>query len=297
MSFDLSASYRQCQRLARRSASNFFFSFLLLPAPKRAAMCALYAFLRHTDDLGDNPQPASARRAALAAWRTSFERAMAGQFDHPILPALADAVARYHIPPQFLADVIDGVELDLDRTQYETFAELENYCYHVASVVGLSCIHIWGFRDVAAYEPARQCGIAFQITNILRDLKEDASLGRIYLPREDLDRFDYSAQDLRSAVCDRRFLDLMQFEIERAEEYYRQGEKLTNWLEPDGRRAFAAMTATYRGLLDEIKRRSGDVLTSRVRLSNWRKLRIAARSVLLPSRVNREPSPVGAAGR
>lgn len=279
MTLPLDASYHECQRLTRRTATNFYYSFLVLPRAKRRAMCALYAFLRRTDDLGDNDQPVEIRREALRQWRASLDRAFAGDFDAPWFPALADTVAHYGIPPAYLHAAIDGVEMDLDRQQYETFAELAEYCEKVACVVGLACIHIWGFRGPQALEPARKCGLAFQLTNILRDVKEDAQAGRIYLPQEDLRRFGYTADDLHAGVRDGRFTALMRFEIARAEQFYREAAELNEWLEPDGRVVFRAMLGIYRGLLDEIKRHEGDVFTHRVRLSSWRKLRIAAGSL------------------
>lgn len=283
MSSQVEASYDLCQRTARKAASSFYYSFLLLPRAKRRAMCALYAFLRKTDDLGDaeagpSDMHSSARqRAALSHWRESFHRCLSGQHDNPLFPALADTVERFAIPPQYLEAVIDGVKMDIDGCRYETWDELAQYCYCVASVVGLACIHIWGFRDQRAIEPARKCGLAFQLTNILRDLKEDAQRGRVYLPAEDLRRFAYSADDLAAGVRDARFLALMRHEIERAEQLYREAEELERWLEPDGVPIFAAMLSTYRGLLAEIKRLDGDVFSQRVRLSPWRRMRIAAR--------------------
>ena len=205
MNDELAASYVHCQQIARRSASSFYYSFLLLPKPKRQAMCALYAFLRQTDDLSDSADSATDRRAALETWRESLERATRGAFDDPLLPALADTMAGYSIPVDHLHAVIDGVEMDLEPLEYETFDELEAYCHRVASAVGLACLCIWGTTSERALEPARQCGVAFQLTNILRDLKEDAARGRVYLPREDLARFDYSSDDLRAGICDQRF--------------------------------------------------------------------------------------------
>jgi phytoene synthase len=153
MNDPLAASYEYCRQIARHSATNFYYSFLVLPRPKRQAMCALYAFLRHTDDLGDSAQPASARADALARWRVSLERALVGKFDAPLFPALADTIACYTIPPEYLLAVIDGVVMDLEHTSYATFADLADYCYKVASAVGLACIHIWGFSHPAALEP------------------------------------------------------------------------------------------------------------------------------------------------
>ena len=280
MTVSLATSYETCRRLARRSAKNFYYSFLVLPRDKRRAMCALYAFSRQTDDLGDNRQPADIRRAALQAWRRSLDRGLKGDYDSPIFPALADTVDRYRLPPGYLYALIDGVEMDVDRNRYETFEELSDYCYKVASVVGLCCIRIWGFTGEQATEPAVKCGIALQLTNILRDLKEDAAAGRVYLPQEDLRRFDYGADDLRRGVVDQRFRQLMRFEIERAEQYYAEAAELDRWLSPDGRAVFGAMTSIYRGLLDEIKRVEGDVFHRRIQLTTWRKLRIAGRWLL-----------------
>ncbi|MGE0607533.1 MAG: phytoene/squalene synthase family protein [Pirellulales bacterium] len=283
MTTPVEASYALCQQAARRASSSFYYSFLLLPRAKRRAMCALYAFLRKTDDLGDgdsgpgDAKSIAAQRAELAAWRASFRRALQGSFDDPLLPALADTVERFAIPPEHLEAVIDGVEMDLQGSRYETWDELALYCHRVASVVGLACIQIWGYRDELALEPARQCGLAFQLTNILRDLKEDAQRGRIYLPAEDLRRFAYSPDDLRAGIRDARFRALMKHELDRAEQFYRQAEELQGWLSSDGVPIFGTMLSTYRGLLDEIRRLDGDVFTSRVRLSSWRRLRIAAR--------------------
>jgi phytoene synthase len=194
----------------------------------------------------------------------------------PILPALADTMARFSIPPACLHAVIDGVTMDLDGRTYETFDELCGYCEKVASAVGVACIHVWGYRDHAALEPARRCGIAFQLTNILRDLKEDADRGRVYLPLEDLRRFGYTREELQRGVRDARFRALMRFQIARAEQFYHDALELKRWLTPDGQAALGAMTGIYRELLDEIKRRDGDVFSGRVRVSGWRKARIAA---------------------
>ncbi len=280
MSAELAESYELCRAIARRAAGNFYYSFVVLPRDKRRSMCALYAFLRATDDLGDSDKPAAVRSTELTAWRNSLTRALAGRCDSPILPALVDTIATYRIPPEYLYDCIDGVEMDLVERTYETFADLERYCYKVASVVGLSCLHIWGFRDAAALEPAKQLGVALQLTNILRDLKEDAERGRLYLPLEDLRRFGYSREELQRGVRDERFQKLMNFEIERAEELYRRGAPVERWLSPDSRAALRTMTGIYHGLLAEIRRRRGDVFSQRVSLPAWRKASIAAWSFM-----------------
>lgn len=297
------ASYAYCGRIARRAGSSFYPCFLLLGRSKRRAMNSLYAFMRHTDDLADNPDPIAVRRQALDRWRASLEAALSGRskaenagakehsagvsrapHEDRLLLALADTVDRFQIPPEHLHAVIDGVEMDLDRQSYETFDGLSAYCERVASAVGLACIHVWGFRGRPALEPARKCGIAMQITNILRDLKEDAASGRVYLPLEDLRRFDYSVGDLTAGVTDERFFHLVRFEIDRARRYYHEGAELIDWLEPDGRRIFGMMMTVYSRLLDEIQRRPGDVFRRRIRLGRWRKLAIAARWTLLPPR-------------
>lgn len=283
MSDEIAASYAHCRRIARRSASSFYYSFLLLPKPKRQAMCALYAFLRRTDDLGDSPAPTAERREALVNWRHALVECQAGLYADPILPALAHTLLTFSIPLEYLHAVIDGIETDLEPVAYESFSQLEEYCYRVASVVGLACLRIWGSIHPSAERPARQCGIAFQLTNILRDLGEDAARGRVYLPREDMDRFAYRAEDLKAGVRDERFRALMRFEIARAETFYVEAAELEPWLAPDGRRVFGSMMSVYRALLNEIKRRDGDVLGARVRLSRWRKMRIATRWLLRPN--------------
>jgi len=277
-------SYAYCHRLAQQAASSFYFSFRFLPPAKRDAMCALYAFLRRTDDLVDAEQSVEVRRAALNQWRQSLHRVQQQQFDDPILPALADTMTRYQIPAEYLETVVDGVEMDLDRPRFQSFSELEQYCYRVASVVGFACLHVWGFHGAGALQPAHQCGLAFQMTNILRDVKEDAQAGRVYLPLEDLRRFGCDVDALGSGVCDDAFRQLMRYEVERTEQFYRAAADLNRWVEPDGWRVLGAMTNTYRALLAEIKRRDGDVLSSPVRISRWRKLRIATRWTLLPVR-------------
>lgn len=273
----LDDSYRRCQRLAKRTAGNFYFSFLTLPRDRFRAMCALYAFMRETDDLGDSDQTTEVRTAGLAAWRSEVTRVLDGaDAEHPVLPALTDVVRRHSIPRQSLFDVITGVEMDLGPVAIQTFDELQRYCHHVAGAVGLACIHVWGFHDDRAIAAAEECGLAFQITNILRDLCEDVARDRIYLPREDLDRFGYTSDDLRRGVVDDRFQRLMQFEVARAREHYRRATALFDYLDSPGLPILDVMLRIYGGLLDEIERRGYDVFSRRVSLSRWRKWRITA---------------------
>jgi phytoene synthase len=275
----LSKSYAYCERLARREAGNFYHGFRLLPADQRRAMCALYAFMRIADDLADAPGPAAAKRLPLEGWRAQLHDALAGVYRHPIHPALHHTVAHFGVPPSYLEAVLDGVVMDLDTDRYETFADLYRYCYRVASAVGLACIHIWGNAAEPARRHAEAAGIAFQLTNILRDLGEDAARGRVYLPREDLERFGYPAEHLARGVRDGPFRELMRFEVARANAYYDAAAPLADLLPRAGRAVYLVMQRTYRGLLDRIVRRDYDVFSSRVRLSRLHKLWLAARAL------------------
>jgi phytoene synthase len=272
-------SYTYCERLARREAGNFYHAFRLLPCAQRRAMCALYAFLRIADDLSDAPGPPEAKRGPLEEWRRQLDGALAGVYVHPLHPALHHAVATWDIPRAYLHAVIDGVCMDLDTFRYDTFADLYRYCYRVASAVGLACIHVWGFTHEKAKEYAEAAGIAFQLTNILRDLGEDAARGRIYLPREDLERFGYREESLCRGQRDGPFRALMGFETGRAYSYYERALPLTGLLAPAGRSVFLVMLRTYRSLLDAIVRRDYDVFSRRVRLSPWHKLWLAAQAL------------------
>ena len=219
----VAASYAECRRVARAAASNFYYAFYMLPRPKRDALCALYAFMRLVDDVSDAPATESAaftrrplrprerccgkhtaagysEKAALARWRALLDHAVAGDTSaHPILPAFADTIRRYRIPPRYFHDLISGAEMDLTETRYATFERLREYCYRVAGTVGLTCLHVFGFDDPHAPELAERLGIAFQLTNILRDVGADLAMGRVYLPAEDLARFGCSVEELRAA--------------------------------------------------------------------------------------------------
>jgi 15-cis-phytoene synthase len=284
----LEASYRVCRQISRRAGSTFWAGFLLLPKPKRRAMEALYAFMRHTDDLADAPTPPDVRRAALAQWRLAVEQALQGNLPPSAFPlppspllALADSVRCFQIPAEHLWAVIEGVEMDLVPRRYETFDELERYCEHVASAVGLACIYIWGFRGSEAFESARQAGVALQLTNILRDLREDAAAGRVYLPQADLRQCGYGEEQLVAGVANDAFLRLMRLEVERAERFYRGGRRLAPWLMPDGRRIFGLMTDSYQRLLRRIARHPADVFRRRVRLGRLTRLGMFMRWMFL----------------
>lgn len=275
-------SYRYCEELARREAGNFYPAFRVLPPAQRLSMCALYSFMRIADDLSDEPAPVDVKRAGLRRWRAGLEGAVGGTFTHPSHEALAHTIYKHGLPCAYLHDVLDGVEMDLEPVLYTTFADLKVYCYRVASAVGLACIHIWGFTRAKAKVHAEQAGLAFQLTNILRDLGEDAARGRIYLPREDLVRFDYSDEKLRRGERDDAFRALMRFEVARARAYYTSAAPLDALLSPPGRAVYRVMAKTYRGLLETIAARDYDVFSGRVRVGKWRKMLYAVTS--LPAR-------------
>jgi 15-cis-phytoene synthase len=279
MTSPLADSYDFCERLARREAGNFYHAFRLLPRPQRRAMCALYAYMRVADDLSDGPEPIPEKRALLDAWRQQLDLALAGRYSHRLHPAFDHTVRTCGIPRQYLVAVLDGVCMDLEPVRYDTFADLYPYCYRVASAVGLACIHIWGFERPEAKVPAEAAGIAFQLTNILRDLAEDAARGRVYLPREDLERFGYTEDRLRQGVRDEPFRRLMQFEAERARSYYEAARPLVPLLKPPGRAVFLVMARTYRALLEAIVKRDYDVFSGRVRLSRWHKMWLALQAL------------------
>jgi phytoene synthase len=243
-------------------------------------MYALYAFARQTDDIGDGDGMLDAKRHALNAWRAELEHALISHSEDPVLTALADTARRYEIPPRLLFDVLVGVGFDLTSDRIATRAELEEYSYHVAGAVGMACLYVWGFHGDAALDMAKTCGEAFQLTNILRDIQEDAARGRIYLPLDELATFDYTTDDLMQGVADERFDRLLDFQLSRAEELYARASALETYLSRPGRRVFRLMFARYRAILAAIRRRPRDVLKQRIALRFPSKLWIAARELL-----------------
>lgn len=282
----LTKSYRACERRARHSRSNFYCAFLSLPRDMFREMCVLYAFMRHTDDLGDAPGlDTDERKQEIARWRADLVSALAGEpVASEILPALADVVRRHQIPVGYLFDVICGVEGDLSPREFQTFPELEHYCYQVAGAVGLCCLYIWGFRGDAATvrQQGIACGTAFQLTNILRDLREDAEAGRVYLPLEDFQRFSYSPEQLRQGVRSPEFRDFMAFQAARAWDHYTKALPLLDNVHSHGRRVLSSFMEIYSRLLREMERRDFDVLSTatRIRLSRSRKGLITLRCLL-----------------
>ena len=271
-------SYEYCRRVARTRAKNFYYSFLLLSPQQRKAMCAIYAFMRYCDDLSDEP---GATRAAIERWRAETEDALEGRFSgHPVWPAFHHTVRRFGIPHEYFREMIDGVASDLEPRRFQTFPELYRYCYQVASVVGLTVIHIFGFDTRSALPLAEKCGVAFQLTNILRDIREDSGNGRVYLPVEDLERFHVTEQDLAAGNRSEAFLELMRFEAARARAYYNESAPLLDLIHPRSRPSLWALVSIYSGLLDRIERSNYDVFTHRVRLTPLEKSWIVMRALV-----------------
>lgn len=271
-------SFAYCRQVARRHARNFYYSFILLSREQRDAMCAIYAFMRCSDDLSDEPGSA---RDPMERWRHALDDALQGRFDdHPVWPAFHHTVQQYRIPHSYFHHIIDGVASDLEPRHFQTFEQLYEYCYRVASVVGLTTIHIFGFHSPQAIPLAEKCGIAFQLTNILRDIREDAERGRIYLPAEDLLRFGVSTQDLQSGTHTRQFVELMRFEAARARDYYNESMLLLDLVHARSRPSLWALIAIYSRLLERIERSDYDVFSQRVSLSGLEKSWIVLRAGL-----------------
>lgn len=284
MSVSAEASFAVCNRIARQSGTNFYYSFLVLPRLKREAICAIYAFMRRSDDIADGAANPAVATVRLREWRQTVDNALRGNaVTDPILPALAETVRRFNIPPQLFHDLLDGSEMDQSIARYATFDDLYKYCYRVASVVGLIILPIFGYDDKQALVPAEACGIAFQLTNILRDVKEDALMGRIYLPLEDLRKFDVEEQDILDLRMSEQFRALMRFETDRVNAYYRQAEPLKAMIHRDSRRTLCVMIDVYHGIMREIERRQFEVFNERIRLTTPEKLCIVAKNLIRPS--------------
>jgi len=278
----IAAAYDHCELVTRRAGSNFALAFRLLPHDRRRALCAVYAFCRAADDIADDGAPRDAA-TLLARWREELDAVYARRPRHPIGVALADTVERFAIPREHFAAVIDGVEMDLHRERYETWeGDLEAYCYRVASAVGLVCIEIFGYTDPAARQYAIELGLAFQLTNILRDVAEDARRGRIYLPRADLRRFGCREEDVLVGHCTEAFRQVMAFECARAGEHYGRARFL---LAEEDRQSLApaeAMRLIYEQLLRRIMFRHYDVFGPKIRLTRPEKAGLAVAAWVRP---------------
>jgi phytoene synthase len=280
----LARSRSYCEQLTRAQARNFYYGLKLLPEPKRSAMFALYAYMRLVDDIADDEDGRSVdqRLADLESWRLQTHAVLNGHLPdttHDLWPAFADMVWRNQLPASNFDEVIAGQRQDLQPTPFETFEPLHEYCYRVAGVVGLASIYVWGFEGGAQTEQlAIERGVAFQLTNILRDLREDASRGRMYLPQDELAAAGVDEEDIRSKRGGEKFRQMMRFQIERAQAYYEKSAALETFIARDSRATLIAMTDIYRGLLAKIADEPERVLHERVSLSLFSKLRIGWRA-------------------
>jgi phytoene synthase len=278
---EVARSYAECRRVARSSASNFYYAFFMLPQAKRDALCALYAFMRLVDDVSDTVGSAAGKQRGLARWRAALDAAVSGDVSsHPILPAFADTIERFNIPARYFHDLISGAEMDLTVCEYATFDRLREYCYRVAGTVGLTCLHVFGFDDPHAPDLAEKLGIAFQLTNIIRDVHGDYEMGRVYLPLEDLAQFGVRPEALARGPLTPEMRALLEFEAARALNFYREGVGLIPLVHADARAALWALARIYSSLLRRIEERGYDVFSERVRLSTPEKTGILLRARL-----------------
>ncbi len=284
MNPEVQAAYAACRAIARKKAKNFYYAFVALPASKRDAICAVYAFMRRADDLSDDESlPIADRRVALDAWLDDWHYALAGApTSDPVFIALLDARERFSIPSQLLDQLVQGTATDLEPggrlAAYATFADLYRYCYLVASVVGLVCIRIFGYLDPQAEKLAEETGVAFQLTNILRDVREDAQRGRLYLPLEDLDRCGVTARSMTGISSGRQLTpeqrQVLDIQAERAGQFYKSAEALLPLISPDSRAAMWVLVTIYHRLLRHIEQRNFDVFSARIGVPAYEKLSI-----------------------
>ena len=267
-------AFAYCQDITRHEAANFYYGIRLLPKERRGALCAIYALARRVDDIGDGPAPREEKIRRLDEERRKLE-SIDTAYDDPVFVALAHAVLRFPIPVDAFGELIDGVEMDVAGTHYATFADLLPYCRHVAGAIGRLSLGVFEARErETASVYADDLGVAFQLTNILRDIREDLQNGRVYLPAEDLERFgcDLSAPD-------DRIVDLVRFEADRARAWFESGLRLLPLLDRQSAACVGAMAGIYRRLLGRIERRPDLVLRGRVSLPTWEKGWVAVRSL------------------
>ena len=283
---DVELGYRESREITRREAKNFYYAFLTLPQERRRAIYVAYAFCRYCDDTVDNAEFPDQKNVKLQELHASLSDAYTGRTSDPMLLALADVADRHDIPEEYFKQVIYGVESDLTKVRYQNFEELRSYCYQVASVVGLICLQIFGYKDDAAREYAVDLGLAMQLTNISRDVQEDLGLGRIYLPQDEIVRFGYSEDELEAGVVNEPFIELMRFQAERARNYFDSGFKLLPYLSPRSRACPAVMGQLYSKVLQRIEASKFDVFQQRISLSKTEKIRVTAQTwftSMLPS--------------
>lgn len=276
-----------CQEKAAASGSSFYYSFLFLPEEQRRAITALYAFCREVDDVVDEVSEIEAARMKLAWWRAEIERLFAGQPNHPVARALAPALERFGLAREYFEAIIAGMEMDLERNRYATFDELADYCYHAAAVVGLLSAEIFGYEDARTRDFAHDLGMALQLTNILRDVREDAMRGRVYLPAEDLDAHGVRAGELSHPATPAHVRALFQAQAERARHYYARAFEALPEVDRHAQRSGLIMARIYLTLLEEMERDGFRVLEHRVTLTPLRKLWLAWRTARAEERRRR----------
>jgi len=291
----VAGSYSQCHQIARAARSNFYYAFYLLPKPKRDSLAALYAFMRLVDDVADLGEDLQAAQQGLAKWRAAFDEAVTGRsqfFDgtaakplekplygeREVLPALVDTMRRYNMPARYLHDLISGAEMDLTVKSYPTFDRLREYCYRVAGTVGLTCTHVFGYCDPRALDLAEKLGLAFQLTNIIRDVHEDAALSRVYIPDEDLARYGVSPEDFSRNEATLGVREVLRFEAGRAWRIYEECSDLLDLVDADSRGALWLLVHTYSALLARMESVDFAVFGERARLSKAEKLIFIARA-------------------
>ncbi|AFH49629.1 Phytoene synthase [Ignavibacterium album JCM 16511] len=264
------------KQISKESKSSFYYAFNLLPEHKRDAMNTVYAFCRKTDDIVDDISVSDEiKYEKLRRWRIEFEKAFAGRSDYPLLNKLGKTISNFNIPLDPFFELIKGMEMDLQKNRYKSFDDLLLYCYRVASTVGLMCIEIFGYKNPSTKDFAVNLGIALQLTNILRDLGKDAEQGRIYLPQEDLEKFNYSETQLYQKISDENFKQLMKYEVERAKSYF---DKATESLDLDDKKtmfAARAMQHIYYRMLERIIQTDYDVLNNEIKVKKIEKVGIA----------------------
>ncbi len=282
----LELAYAHCERITKTEARNFSYAFRTLPPRKRRAIHAAYAFCRLCDDVADGDDTLKEKQRRLGEIRHTVRNGLNGDGAGPVFVALEDTADSFDIPVDYFEEIVDGVEMDLTVTRYQSFDDLREYCYKVASVVGLVSIQVFGYQEPVAKDHAIDLGLAMQLTNILRDLREDAARGRVYLPLDEVQRFGYSERELQDGVINDPFRALMRFQIARAREHFDRGKQLFTLLSPQSRACPAVLHAVYNAILDRIEAADFDVFQKRIGLSSRQKWLLMARlwaTSLLPA--------------
>jgi phytoene synthase len=281
MKYTLEQAYAYCHKAAKKADSNFYLGFMFLPKPKRDAFFACYAFFRYVDDIADEYKGEKDYVTKLIQrWETDLDRAYLGEADHPIMIALAHAVKSYNIPKAPFKGLILGCKMDQTIRRYETFDDLLKYCELVASTISTVSISIIGCKDKKAFEYGRYLGLAFQLTNIIRDIAVDAKKGRIYLPLDELQRFEYGESDLLNGVVDERYVNLMRFQVKRAREYYMKAKHLMEYVDTDCKLATSLAGAAYLKILDGIEKKKFDVYKNKFSLSGYDKSMLVLKNMI-----------------